>query len=205
MNDAFDSLYTELFRVRRSARYHERRRSYFEGVNTAILGIQIAASSFALVSMLKTWLDAEAVVYLAGVVGLLAAVNLVIGTQRKATSHTELTLRFRQLERDMLPHEGNLDVEWETVDDFRQMRQSIEESEPPKLRVIDLLCRNELVMSTYRHGSIYRIGRVKQWLGHAFDLDVQSILDNPSAPPGLEVEPAEQRQEPTDKLPAPSA
>ena len=41
---------------------------------------------------------------------------------------------------------------------FQQRRLSIEADEPPKLRVVNLLSHNDLVRSTYTHGSIYPIG-----------------------------------------------
>ena len=44
-----------------------------------------------------------------------------------------------------------IQVNTTTAVEFRQRRVEIEEREPPKLRVIDLLCHNELGTSTYRY------------------------------------------------------
>ena len=153
-----ESLHITMFGVRRSARYHERRRAFFEGVNTTILFLQVAAGSLAVGTWIKS-ADSEAgLIALAGLAGLLAAVNLVVGTQRKATLHSSLAQQFLRLERDMLPFEADRDISSDKVTEFQQARIELEETEPPKLRVIDLLCHNELVMgvSAYRNGKNLR-------------------------------------------------
>ena len=182
-------LHRTLFGVRRSSRYHERRRSFFEGINTTILFLQVAAGSLAVGTWMKSAHSEGGLIALAG---LLAAVNLVVGTQRKATLHSSLAQQFQRLERDMLPFEADRDVSQEQVTRFQQARIELEELEPPKLRVIDLLCHNELVMgvSAYRDGKIYDAPVWKRWLGHALDLDVQRILESPRDPSRPDPQPA---------------
>lgn len=192
MSTPHDSLHITMFGVRRSARYHERRRAFFEGVNTTILFLQVAAGSLAVGTWIKSAHSEVGLIALAGLAGLLAAVNLVVGTQRKATLHSSLAQQFLRLERDMLPFEADREVSSEKVTEFQQARIELEETEPPKLRVIDLLCHNELVMgvSAYRNGKIYDVPAWKRWLGHALDLDVQRILESPREPLRSDPQPA---------------
>ena len=98
---------------------------------------------------------------------------------RRATTHASLAQQFAQLEREMVPHEHNENVGAAVATGFRQRRLEIEESEPPKLRAIDLLCHNELVTSTYRHEKVYPVGPVRRWVGHVLDVEVADILARP--------------------------
>lgn len=181
MHDPYDSVYTTLFGVRRSVRYHQRRRSYFETINTTSVWLQVISGSSAVVAVAAS-LPGGAMA-LAGLAATLAALNLVVGTQRKATTHAGLALRFAQLERDMVPHEESESATEADAVAFKQRRVEIEQDEPPKRRAIDLLCHNELVQSTYRHESTYPVGRWKRWIGHIADVDVAEVLKRPEPPP----------------------
>ena len=57
----------------------------------------------------------------------------------------------RELEQTRKKATHDARVNTTTAVEFRQRRVEIEEREPPKLRVIDLLCHNELGTSTYRY------------------------------------------------------
>ena len=86
----------------------------------------------------------------------------------------------------MVKHENDEQVNTTTAVEFRQRRLEIEEREPPKLRVIDLLCHNELVMSTYHHEKSYPIEWLRRCVGHVFDVEVADILEQPADVPELE-------------------
>ena len=79
----------------------------------------------------------------------------------------------------MVPFECESKIDPKIAIEFHQRRLEIEEAEPPKLRVIDLLCHNELVAAKYQHGKVYPIGPLRRWLGHLIDLEVTKILDKP--------------------------
>ena len=102
----------------------------------------------------------------AATAAVLAALDLTFGMSRRATTHASLAQQFAQLEREMVPHEHDENVDAAVATGFRQRRLEIEESEPPKLRVIDLLSHNELVTSAYRHEKLYPVGLVRRWVGH---------------------------------------
>ncbi len=175
--DAAQKYYHILFGVRRSVRYHQRRRSYFEFLHNCITLWHIMAGSSAMVfffGQLGHWGGG-----LAATSALLAAGSLALGIPRRMTWHATLSQKFSQLEHEMAPYE-DADIDQAIVPRFQQRRLEIEAEEPPKLRTIDLLCHNELVKSTYTHGDVYPIGWWKRLLGHIFDLEVDAILDKPS-------------------------
>ena len=79
----------------------------------------------------------------------------------------------------MVPHEvDSSTLDGDGLTRFQQRRLSIEADEPPKLRVVDLLSHNDLVRSTYTHGSIHPIGLFRRACGHAFDVNVEKALSS---------------------------
>ena len=178
----YDAFFGNLFGVRKSVRYHQRRRAFFEWTHTSTAALQVVAGSSAVASWIGE--KADLGIGLAAFAALLAALDLVVGTSRRATLHAGLAQQFAQLERDMVPHELDREIDAETETGFRQRRLEIEEGEPPKLRVIDLLCHNELAagVTMYAHATSYEINRLRRWIGHFVDLEVQDILDKPRKP-----------------------
>lgn len=133
-----------LFGIRRSARYHLRRRRFFELVDTWAQFLQVAFGSTGIVSLLAEF-DARITVVAVAVVALSATFNLVIGTSRMARLHQDLARRFLALEKAMVldspsSHDGFLQ--------FTAQRLEIEMEEPPVLRTLDRLCHNELLRAT---------------------------------------------------------
>lgn len=141
-----DRTYDLLFGIQRSVRYHHRRRRFYEIWNTitvacAVLGGSSAATAFlAGPSAEWSWLPAA----FAGIVALLGAVDLAVGTARQANLHGDLARQFISLEQ-RFAHGRNLDdVEHE---DLVKARLSVEASEPPVLRLLDVMCHFELLRS----------------------------------------------------------
>lgn len=180
MSETFTAFYHQLFGVRRSVRYHQRRQSYFEACHTFIAAMQVIFGSSAVAAILSNsgiWVG----VSLAAVPPLLASVDLVFGTSRRATLHSALGRRFSQLEADMVPYEADSStLSDDDLTHFRQRRLSIEADEAPKLRVVDLLSHNDLVRGAYTHDSIYPIGLFRRGLGHVFDVNVDQALSSPT-------------------------
>lgn len=170
--------YEELFGVRRSVRYQQRRRSYFESWHSYIAAVQVVSGSSAVAALLA---DGAALIVgiLTAIPPLLAAIDLVFGTTRRATLHAGIGRQFSQLEADMVAYEDCESIAQDTLVKFKRRRLTIEADEPPKLRVVDLLSHNDLVRGNYTHGQTYRIGRVRSALGHVLDLNVDKALSNP--------------------------
>ena len=192
----YDSMYRTLFGARKSIRYHQRRRAFFEAAHTFAVALQVIAGSTAVAAVVGGSGGSDSGwgwgAGLAAAAALLAALDLAFGVSRRATKHASLAQQFAQLEREIVPHEHNRSVSAEAATAFRQRRLEIEESEPPKLRAIDLLCHNELAMSTYRHDKIYPVVRWKRWVGHVWDIEVDDSLGSarevsPLDSPGIAV------------------
>ena len=179
---AHTAYFNDLFGVRKSVRYHQRRRAFFEWIHTSTSALQMIAGSSAIVS----WVSKceELGIGLAAVAALLAAFDVVVGTSRRSTAHASLSQRFVQLEREMVPFEHDRQIPTEIATGFRQRRLEIEESEPPKLRVIDILCHNELVagVQMYHHWSSYPVCWARRVVGQFVDIEVEKILANPKKP-----------------------
>ena len=173
----YESMYGTLFGVRKSIRYHQRRRAFLEGAHTIVVALQVIAGSSAVAAVVgdSTTMGAS----FAATAAVLAALDLTFGMSRRATTHASLAQQFAQLEREMVPHEHDENVDAAVATGFRQRRLEIEETEPPKLRVIDLLCHNELVTSTNRHEKLYPVGLVRRCVGHVLDVEVADILERP--------------------------
>ena len=175
--DPYESFYSDLFGVRKSVRYHQRRRAFFELWHAIAVAVQVIAGSSAVTATMGNYplLGSG----LAAPAALLAAPDLTIGLSRRATAHVSLGQQFAQLERDMVPFEQDRNIQADKAAGFQPRRLAIEESEPPKLRAVDILCHNELVVSRYRHAEIYPVSRVRNWVGHVFDVEVNEVLANP--------------------------
>lgn len=136
--DLDERSYGLLFGVRRSIRYHDRRRAWFDGWHNVTLFLSFFGSSAAAVAVLGEW-NAFAAVAASVMVALLATMDLVIGFARKATLHHMLKWRFIELEKSM-PMCSFSDEEYQQ---FRGQRLEIEKDELPAKRLLDLLCHYE--------------------------------------------------------------
>lgn len=136
-----DPNYGLLFDVRRSVRYHDRRRAFYEQLHqvTSVFTILMAGSVlFDLARPGETtwWLMCVAVT-----AALLSTMDMVVGYSRRAALHSSLRERFSTLEISMVCGPSDGDV-WQT---YQHHRLLVEQDEPPPYQVLDLLCRNELL------------------------------------------------------------
>jgi len=130
--------YWLLFGVRRSARYHDRRRAWFDGWHNVTLFLSFFGSSAAAAAVLGAF-PKFAAVAASAMVALLATMDLVIGFARKAAFHHILKWRFIELEKN-IPIRSFSDEEYQQ---FREQRLEIEKDELPVKRLLDLLCYYE--------------------------------------------------------------
>ena len=135
-----------LFGVRRSVRYHLRRRRFYERFRDAALLVAAASGSAAVAafgSELTARLADSVEVAVPAAVAVMALAYLVVRSLRKARLHTDLGRRFIALERRLVAA-GSSPSEAALVE-ATQERLTIESDEPPVLRVLDTLCHNELL------------------------------------------------------------
>lgn len=129
-----------LFGVRRSIRYHSRRRSFYDRFNLSVNAFSLIMGSATVLGTLKDHWHGLAI-FAAMLVTILAAINLVVGSARQARLHHDLCKRFIDLEKEITSckdrNEDNLAL-------FTGERLDIEAEEPPMLHVLNSICHNEL-------------------------------------------------------------
>lgn len=163
-----------MFGVRRSIRYHSRRQGFFERLHIVTSFIALMFSSAATVALFGD--DALGVAkWLAFIVTAAAAVDLVIGTAGKASTHAVLARRFIQLEMRLLDATSE-----EDLTAAQRERLAIESDEPPVMHVVDMICHNEMLREMGYDQSHY--AGIRWW--HRLTANFTDLFENSvKAPP----------------------
>jgi len=160
-----NEIYKLLFDVRRSVRYHDRRRAFFETMHriTAVLTILMAGS--VLFDLGKPGITQGWLIALSVLAALLAALDMVLGYASKADLHRSLKKQFGELEIAIVT-----DDETEDTLKFNQnKRLEIEQNEPPIYRALDRICHNEIVTATgIDKKELCKVGWFEQLTRHFF-------------------------------------
>jgi len=164
-----DAWYGLQFGVRRSIRYHQRRRGFFERLDTVANMLSVLFSSAVIYGVLAAHSTAL-VLGASVVVTLVATVNLVVGSSRRAWQHADLARRFVELERQLLA-----EPDAALFRELTAQRLLIEADEPPVLRVLDVLCHNELLRAEGHKEGRARIGFWQRVFAQVFDLRADRI------------------------------
>lgn len=159
-----------LFGIRRSVRYHARRCAFFDTLDKASSAAGVIFGSAAIYSV--TSKSPEWVSISAAVVTALSTANLVIGSVSKARDHADFVRQFTDLERRMLST-PQTEAALRAINDDRLL---IELNEPRPLRVLDMLCHNELVIAQGRDKKyLAKVGPLQRLCAPFFDLGYESI------------------------------
>ena len=126
------------FAIRRSIRYHNRRRVHFDRLDKLTNMVSVVFGSAAVFGVLEHNYQALALTA-AAVVTIVSAINLVMGSSMRARDHADFARRFVALEKEMV----SAGAEESTLKQLTVKRLDIEADEPPVLRVLDCLCHNE--------------------------------------------------------------
>jgi len=163
--DMTDDQYALLFGVRRSVRYHDRRRAFFERLHrlTSVLTVLMAGS--VLFDIGRPGETAWWLMTLAVMAALLASLDMVVGYAARASQHRDLKRRFVDLEMAILGGDDMPEV-WTT---HRLARLAIERDEPPIYRALDLLCHNEMLLAEGgKTADLIVLKRSQRWTRHLF-------------------------------------
>jgi hypothetical protein len=171
-NDLKDRRHKLLFGVQRSVRYHARRRAHFDRINRATVALSLMFGSATFATLLGNLAGRTLLLALAAIVTALSALDLVLGTERRAREHHDFERRWITLEREMI-RAGDCGAE--QLAEFEDRRLSIEADEEPPLRILDVLCHNELVRATQSNGTQYKIGPIQRMLAQWIDWRPDSI------------------------------
>lgn len=138
-----DEKYGMLFDVRRSIRYHDRRRAFLEGWHRATNFLTILMAGSVLFDLAKAGDTASWMIAPSVAAALLAVADMVLGYAKQAAAHERFRSKFSDLEIQMLSG----DAQDETWTKHQIQRLEIEKDEPPIYKVLDGLCRNEVLVS----------------------------------------------------------
>ncbi|MHB8123752.1 MAG: hypothetical protein ACYDG4_16565 [Desulfuromonadaceae bacterium] len=165
-NEAGARLYGLLFGIRRSIRYHSRRQMFFDSLYkwTQVLSLISGSATVAVVIAKYT----DCAIWLAAMVAIFSAFNLIFGFSGSARLHNDLARRFSELEKRIIRDQN---PSMESIASFEVDRLDIEMVEPPILKTLDLLCHNELCRALgYGEEAMAKVGFWGRLFAQFFDL-----------------------------------
>jgi hypothetical protein len=170
-------LHSLLFAVRRSIRYHNRRRRFFDGFDKTVKVLGVVGGSAAFAASIGQ--HNVIAIWFAAAVAFASAISLVIGPSQAARLHEGLARRFAQLEHDI---HRTPEPTADQVNGFVAERLLIEFDEPPALRVLDIICHNELCEALgYDRCHFYKVRWLQSLAAPFFDLWPSSIKSEEAA------------------------
>ena len=146
-------LYDDLhFHVRRSIKYHDHRKRFFENVlNWSIFIALVGGVAFIALSLYPADTSSggssvDLTRLLPGLITSLAtSFALLSRASAKANLHNQIKTNFIRLRQEM--ERGRTDCTEEQIAEWRAQRLGIEVDEPPINRVVDAICHNEVTQS----------------------------------------------------------
>ena len=130
-----------LFGVRRSIRYHLRRRRFFDNIHKTSTFLSALSGTATIAAVLAKAGPALTITF-AALVAIFSISDLVVGTAQAARLHDDLARRFFNLEKIII---STKEITEENLTNFISQRLDIEADEPTPLKVLDSICHNELL------------------------------------------------------------
>ena len=173
MEDLENRTFDILFDVRRSVRYHLYRQKFFEQFHTISTVLNFLAGSSA-VTLILAYPDLKLIAASFSIlIVILSTIDVVVGTTRKSTLHSDLAVQFINLEKQISP-EINLDDE--KYEKLRQRKLDIEMREPPILRLLDVVCYFEVYRSLGGEArEIPKINLIRKWTKQLFGYSTYAL------------------------------
>lgn len=167
------AVHTLLFGVRRSVRYHNRRRLFFDRTHkfstflSALFGTATVASALAHAG--GNW-----VIVFAVAVAVFSVMGLVVGTAQAARLHYDLARKFIDLEKEIISIK---EPTGDNIASLKSQRLEIEAEEPPPLRVLDSICHNELLRAMgYSSNEFAKIKWYQRLFSQLIDIQEHKII-----------------------------
>lgn len=158
-----------LFVVRRSHRYHQYRRSFFDQIDRFSNIASLVFGSAALVAALKA--SQDVIVWTSAGVAFISITNLVFGSAIRAREHSDFVRKYVGLEERML-----LPPTEELLLSIRASRLRIEAEERPVLHVLNCICHNDQLRADDGDLDQYvTIGPVQRFCSPLFDVCAYSL------------------------------
>jgi len=162
-----NAVWDVLWAVRRSQRYHARRRAFYRRWRqlTAFAGVMGGSAVVAAAGqVVPGWVALWAAVSVA----VLSALVLVVNAADMAHTHDDLRRPFAELEADMV---RTAEPSADELGAWTARRLAIEVHEPPIHAALDVLCENELIRATGQHLTdtpLHRLGWFKRATAQVF-------------------------------------
>lgn len=174
-----------LLGVRRSVRYHARRRRFFDRLRKVITFFTVLAGISTFVLLLSNQPPIWTLVT-AALVTFFGIIDLILNTAEGARLHADLSRRFIELEMDIVLAGENLSDQ--QLREFASRRLRIELEEPPMMRVLDCICHNEIVQAM-GHGKEYevKLTRAQRFFASFMDICPGEIRITAGRTPGSEI------------------
>lgn len=173
MTTATTNLHPLLFGIRRSARYHNRRRRFFDNMHRLKTALSLLAGSAAMVAIMATTKNDNIALAASAIVTFVSTIDLVVGSTTRARLHADLARRFIDLERAITLAKDQNEAD---IQEWTAQRLLIEADEPPILRVLDILCQNELLLAMgYERTELYGVPWHKRWFAPFFNIRDENI------------------------------
>lgn len=154
-----------LFGIRRSSRYHQRRRGFFDRLDRFSNITSVVFGSTAFVGVLQGPDTKALALWASAGLAVLGAVNLVFGSAVRARDHSDFMRRYVELEQRMLQPPSE-----ELLRSIKADRLSIEANEPPVLHVLNCICHNDQLRAEDGHPEEYVIiGPLQRFFSPLFD------------------------------------
>ena len=157
-----------LFSVRRSIRYHTRRRMFFDSLYKWSQALALLSGSATVAIAAAQLSNGVLMVWFAAAVAVFSALNLVFGFAASARLHNDFIVKFSELEKRIIL---NSDSSIDSINVFMAERLDIETCEPPTLRILDMICHNELCRAMgCGEETMAKINLMQRWCSQFFDL-----------------------------------
>ena len=170
LKDRFNDL---LFSVRRSIRYHNRRRSHYDRFRKFNTIISVIGGSAVIAAILGKAGSIWPLTFSA-IVAISAAIDLVINSSQMARFHHDLARKYFEIEKEMVSCGQATE---DQVINWTERRLTIEAEEPPVLHVLNTICHNELCRAL-GYGKQIKLGFLQRLCSSFFDLGEHKIRPN---------------------------
>jgi hypothetical protein len=172
-----------LFSVRRSVRYHNARRAFYDFWNTLSNALAVLLGS-ATVGGIIGRVSAELTAVAAAAVTVVSTLNLVWGTSRMARLHADLARRFVELEKEIVGTMVTVErVPGDIVFALVARRLEIEADEPPVKKILNSMCQNEVLRSEgFGEDRFISIAWYQRMFAQFFDIGDHTLRRKGAAP-----------------------
>lgn len=153
------------FNIRRSIRYHTKRRRFFDKLHRIVVFLTVICGSSAFVALMSD--NQKIATWVTLVITLVSLLDLAIDFSGKSVLHDNLQRKFSDLlNKTIVCDDSNQKLKELEVD-----RILIEKDEPTALKALNILCHNEQCIAQGHDKDLYDISFWRKLLRNFFSFD----------------------------------